>query len=482
MNLLFVATELSPIHGDAPLARRVGHLCTALCTLGHKVTVCAPAAGSAGLERFSFARRLTPVVVDFPRDRIAFHVLDGRLPSGVEVKLLVNDALAEAGGAQGSGDQPLWHAALCRAAIDLAAAEPVDWHVVHGVSLAGALLPLLASRSPRLAGAKRLLFLDGLVDQGRCSREWVERLGLGWEGFTPEGYEFFGDLNVLKAGLVSADSLVLDGHARLAESLTSEGAAGLEGVMRHRALDLVALPPGLDFARWNPATDPALPARYDAGQPDGKAICKADFQHRHGLPVQAGVPLVGLVPPLTDMARTLARILDRLLRCELQLVVPEGLDPAVDGAIPELLERWPRQVARVAHGEPELHQLLAAADVVVLDAPLRSDAETLLAALRYGALPVVRSSGLARDLVVDLEPGLESGNGFVVHEDDPNELLAVILRATASMRRETVFDELVSRVMGSPRSWEAVAGQLEQVYARLLSAVHTAAPEPCAES
>jgi len=313
-----------------------------------------------------------------------------------------------------------------------------------------------------------MLWMDDLAGHGRYPSSWVERLGLGWDEFTPEGYELFGDLSLLKAGMVNAHGLLMMGGAISRESLSIERADGLDGLLRSRADSLTTLLPGLDYTRWNPATDVLIPARFDAEQPDGKPHCKADLQHRLGLPVQSDVPLVGLIPPLDDFASSFASVLDRVLRGEVQLVAPRGLASPLDETLNEENEHWQRQVARCDLDERAMHQLLAAADILLLDAPRTPDTEILLAALRYGALPVVRPAGLAQDLVVDISPALDSGNGFLVHGDEPHELSAVLRRALSMRRSASRFGELLRRVMGEPCSWEHTAGQMEQVYSMLL--------------
>lgn len=469
MNLLFVSAEFAPLCGDEPLGRLLAGLTGALCGSGHDVTVVLPLRDPEVVDRFSFAFRLTPLEVKVGDETYSLRVFDGHLSSGVEIKFLGHDELFRGAPARPEDDAaPLRVALLAEGALSLAQAGSEPWHVVHGVSYAGALVPLVASRTAKVSDARRVLWLDDLDEEGRCDESWVEGLGLGRESFTPEGYELFGDLSLMKAGMANSHMMLTTNPSSLHDILSASSEEGLKGVMRARSDALTALLPGLDYSRWNPASDALIPARYDAEQPDGKPSCKAELQHCLGLPVRGETPLFILLPPAQDFASSLPQIFERILRSDVQLVAPRGLASSLGGAFEEAKERWPLQVAMSDFDETSQHRLLAGADVVLLDAPLRSDAELLLAAMRYGALPVVRSTGLARDLVVDLDPSLESGNGFFVESDDPAELTAVLRRALTSKRSGSRFGELLRRVMGQQCSWERTASQLEQVYAELL--------------
>src|SRR5258708_23956608 len=87
MDILFVATELSPFAKVGGLADVVSALSKALRQLGHKVTLAMPR--FLPLERGGLlvARRLTPLTFSMGPNPIEVTVYDGRLGSGVELVL-----------------------------------------------------------------------------------------------------------------------------------------------------------------------------------------------------------------------------------------------------------------------------------------------------------------------------------------------------------------------------------------------------------
>lgn len=470
MNLLFISAQLNPLCGETPLGHQVAHLGGALSALGHRVTAIAPLCVPEMVDRYSLARRLSPLVLSFPEEEVPVHIYNGKLPSGVEARLLGHESLFE-----DPERLPLSAATLCRAALQLAAEEGQGpWHILHAFGLSGALSPLLVKGvdpdDGALSGVKTVLTVEDLEQRGRCDSKWVDRLGLSWDDFTPDGFEFYGELDLLKAGLVSADHLVFSGHSNLGDFCAEGGGNGLEGLLRSRSHDSAALLPGLDFARWNPATDAVIPVRFDAVQRAGKISCKAHLQNKLGLPVRPEATIFGLIPPLLELAKPLSGVLERLLRAEVQLIAPDddSLDPALRELSAELKEKHPRQFARCPFDEEHQHLLLGGADFVVLDAPEDGAYEPLLAALRYGALPVTQAKGLARDLVVDLDGPLDSGNGLLIRDLDGLEVLATLQRACAAIRSGEPFQSTLDRAMAVRCSWEDRARQLEQIYAELL--------------
>jgi starch synthase len=470
MNLLFISDEISPLSGDSALGRAVAHLGGALCALGHTVTAVAPLRSPEAVVRYSLARRLSPVKVAFPDGEEPVLVFDGRLPSGVAVRLIQHDRLF----LEASPDEaPRREVLLARAALALAEHDVAGghaWHVVHGFSTAGALATRLTRAFPSLAQVKTVYCVGDLAERPRCDKSWVERLGLPWSDFTPDGFEFYGELDLVKAGLTAADRLLFCGPAAALDAFSEATGHGLDGLFRARRSAVASLAPGLDYSRWNPTVDALLPVRFDAAKRDGKLSCKTSLQHAVGLPVAPDAPLLAILPPAHDLSPVLTEAVDRILRADVQVIAVRGLDPALEAAFDALVAQWPRQVARTDGRDATVHALLGGADLAVIDAPAHCNAELLLAASRYGAIPIVRATGVARDLVVDLTASLESGNGFVLAGEvvDAHEAIAVLERACAAVRRRDRLGALLARTMTTNVSWERRAQTLEQVYADAL--------------
>ena len=74
--------------------------------------------------------------------------------------------------------------------------------------------------------------------------------------FRIDGLEFYGQINLLKGGIVNADAVTTVSSTYSREIQTPEFGCGLDGVLRTRAEQLHGILNGIDYPDWNPETDP----------------------------------------------------------------------------------------------------------------------------------------------------------------------------------------------------------------------------------
>src|SRR5690606_17561476 len=192
-------------------------------------------------------------------------------------------------------------AALAWAAAQLAGPAPAGgWRpdIVHGHDWQAGLMPAYLSLVPADRPGT-VMTIHNIAYQGWFPAETFGELGLPAAAFAIEGVEFHGGVGFLKAGLHYADRLTTVSRTYAEEIQTAEFGAGLDGLLRRRAADLTGIVNGVDYAVWNPATDPYLPAPYDADRLDAKAASKAALQQRLGLAQSPHAPVLAVVSRLT---------------------------------------------------------------------------------------------------------------------------------------------------------------------------------------
>ncbi len=216
---------------------------------------------------------------------------------------------------------------LSRGALQLCKA--LGWYpdIVHANDWQTALVPVYLNTvewAQPLHAAASLYTIHNLAYQGVTDRGALFLTGLGREHDNSNEFEHFGTLNLTKAALAHATLITTVSPTYAREIQTPAHGYGLDGVLRGRAGDLFGIVNGIDPEEWNPATDPHLPARFDAGDLRGKAVCKAELQKEAGLPVRQDVPLFGLVARLVPQKGidVLAHAIDRILDLDLQLDPP----------------------------------------------------------------------------------------------------------------------------------------------------------------
>jgi starch synthase len=246
--------------------------------------------------------------------------------------------------------------------------------------------------------------------------------------------------------------------------------AGLEGALRAHGDALLGITNGIDYAVWNPATDPALAVRYDAEDFANKARCKGALQKEIGLPIDANAPLVAYVGRMVAQKGTdlVAAAVPRLLRgTDAQVVVAGEGEGSIVSAVEAAAEKSHGRMAFArAASEVLVHRIFAGADLVVVPSRYEPCGLVQMYAQRYGALPVAHATGGLVDTIVDCDAKLETGTGFLFEEATADALLAATERAIAA-RTLPQWPALVRRAMRLDRGWERPARRYEQVYRSL---------------
>ena len=482
MEILFVSTELAPFVKVGGLADVAAALPKALRALGHKVTIVLPRFSSLEAGGLLVARRLTPLKFTLGEKTFDVTVFDGRLASQVDLVLVDAPGLFDRTGVYGEAgkdyeDNALRFAVLSRAAAELAkqraqAGTPFD--VVHcndwPTALVPAYLKQLTKEVPALVATRSVMTIHNVAHQGIFPKETFPTVGLGWDLFTIEGAEFYGRANLLKLGILSADAVTTVSPTYAREIQAEKGAYDLEGVLKARGASLVGITNGIDYGVWNPATDSALAARYDAEDTSSKARCRGALQNELGLPLDAAAPIVVSVGRIVPQKGTdlVAQALPKLLRAtEAQFAIAgDGPDDLVRKIEDAVAKSHGRAVFVRAASEVVVHRMFGAADFVLVPSRFEPCGLVQMYAQRYGALPVARATGGLVDTIVDCDANLETGTGFLFQEDSAEALLGATERAIAA-RSHAQWPALVRRVMRLDRGWERPARQYEQLFRQL---------------
>lgn len=475
MEILFVTTELAPYVKVGGLADVSSALPKTLKALGHRVTVVMPrfpAFEDAGLL---MARRLTPLRLALGETTYEVTVYDTRLSSQVELALIDVPGLFDRPGVYGEkgedyADNALRFAVLSRAAAEIARQRGGDgapFDVVHANDWPTALVPKYLKDLG--VSTPSVLTIHNVAHQGVFPRDMLATLGLSREDFTVEGAEFYGSVNLLKQGIVSADVVTTVSATYAQEIQTPEHGHRLDGVLRAKGR-VVGIANGIDYGVWNPATDSNLPARFDAEDAANKARCKGALRKELGFPLEPDVPIVSFVGRmvLQKGADLLAAALPRIVRgSDVQVIVAGSGDEALAAKVQAAADKTHGRAVYVgAASEPLVHRIFAASDILLVPSRFEPCGLVQLYAQRYGAVPVAHATGGLVDTIVDCDAKLETGTGFLFDEPTADALYAATQRAI-SAHASPRWAALRRRVMRLDRGWERAARQYEQAYKSL---------------
>ena len=339
--------------------------------------------------------------------------------------------------------------------------------IVHGHDWHAGLAPAyLAARGGDRPGS--VFTVHNLSYQGQFPAETFGSLGLPPHFFALQGLEFFGKVNFIKAGLHYADRITTVSPAYAREIQTAEQGCGMDGLLRSRAGALTGILNGVDPREWSPAADPRLPARYDAANLAGKAVCKTALQAALGLAAGATGPLLGVVSRLTRQKGLdlLLGALPRLLAGDGQLALLGAGDADLEQGFRAAAGAHPGAVAlRIGYDEDLAHAIVAGADAIAVPSRFEPCGLTQMYGLAYGTLPLVRRVGGLADTVRDA--GSPGGNGFVFDEATASALGAALDRVLALWRDPPGWAAVRRRGMGEDFGWEPSARRYVELYRAL---------------
>jgi starch synthase len=347
-----------------------------------------------------------------------------------------------------------------------------DWHA----ALAPVYLAAHGAARTRAARARSVLTVHNLAFQGRFPLGHFGELDLPAWMAGPAGVEFHGELRFLKGGLMFADRITTVSPTYAREILTHAGGHELDDVLRHRADRLVGIANGIDDALWNPATDPAIPAHYDATRLDGKAECRRALRAELGLAPRADAPLLAVVSRMTPQ-----KGLDLLLSALPQWLGAGGQVALLGSGEPGLEHAWtaaagaaPEAVAvRIGYDEPLAHRLVAGADVIAVPSRFEPCGLTQLYGLRYGTLPLVHRVGGLADTVVDADEAAlreDRATGFAFSGARVDALEQAMRHALDGWRHPVAWRRVMRRAMAQDTSWRVPAARYAALYRALLEA------------
>jgi starch synthase len=469
MRVLFCVSEAAPFAKTGGLADVAGALPAALRRQGLDVRVVMPLFRGIAREGLTFVRRFETTIGG---QALAGTVWQGAFPDGSPVYFVDCPILFDRAGLYGEGGRDYDDNLLRFAFFDQAAVALLEetWRpdLVHCHDWHAALIPayLRFRRNP----VPTLFTIHNLAHQGLFPAEQFPLTGLPGEAFVMDGVEFYGRVNVMKAGLVWAHVLSTVSETYAREIQTEEFGMGLQGLMRARSADLFGILNGVDYSQWDPAMDPHIPARYTPADLSGKATCKAALQREVGLPPDAGVPLIGTVARLVAQKGfdLLEAALDRLVAMGAQLVVLGTGEPAFEEAFRAASARWPRQVrAIIGFNEGLAHRLEAGADMFLMPSRFEPSGLNQLYSLRYGTVPIVRRTGGLADSIVDVSPETLRGgqaNGFVFEAYTSDALAAAVSRAIAAYRDPGLWRSIQQVGMRADFSWDRAAARYRALY------------------
>jgi starch synthase len=367
-------------------------------------------------------------------------------------------------------DNPERYAALSWVAARLAAEGVGKWRpeLLHLHDWQAALAPLYL-REMGLAGkVGTLLTIHNIAFHGLAPADRLKSLRLPQSEFHADGFEFYGGINALKAGLVYADKLSTVSPTYASELMTPEFGMGLDGVLRSRYADLVGILNGIDETVWNPRTDPEINP-YKSGRKKGAN--RAALLEEFGLEPGDG-PLAVVISRLTEQKGLdlLLSALPRFIARGGQLALLGSGDKSLEAAWLHAAGTMPQVSVHIGYDEAMSHRMMAGGDAIIIPSRFEPCGLTQLYGLRYGTIPVVALTGGLADTIIPantaaLAAGVPTGLQF--HPITADALAGSLLRLCDIFADKKAWDQMQRNAMRHPVGWDASAPRYAALYESL---------------
>jgi starch synthase len=476
MRILLASSEVHPYSKTGGLADMVGALGKALARAGNQVGIVTPLYLGVR-ERFPDLKPINiPLDVPLGLRRAHGEVWSLESAPGLTVYFVDHpDFYQRATLYQKEGvdysDNPERFMFFSKAVVHLALHLPWKPELVHANDWQTGFVALFLHHqrlSPGWANAPRVcMTIHNLAYQGVFPPSLYPLSNLPWDYFVPDGVEFYGNVNCLKAGIAYADAITTVSPRYAREITTEDYGCGLDGLLRKRAAILHGILNGVDYEEWDTINDSYIKAHFSSDDLAPKTLNKTELQAEFGLPVNPSVPLFGSISRLVEQKGVdiMLAALYEMLSAGIQFVQIGSGTPGFQRGYQDLARQFPdRASVRIGFDEGLSHRIEAGCDFFLMPSRFEPCGLNQMYSLRYGTVPIVRATGGLDDTVIDPRENPERANGIKFHECSARALSKSIRKAIALYEAPDLLRVFRRNGMTADFSWDRTAAEFLAVY------------------
>jgi len=479
LRLLLASSEVHPYSKSGGLADMVAALAKALGRAGHQVALVTPLYRGIR-ERFSDVRWFDyRIDVPLGQDRAQAEVWTTQPSENLTVYFIHRPEFYDRASLYNEGGvdypdnaQRFIFFSKCVAHL----ARYLSWQpeLVHVHDWQASLVPLMILHQRWHEGwasaPRTCLTIHNLAYQGNFPRPAYNFANLPSDYFNPDGVEYWGLLNCLKAGINYADLLTTVSPRYAREITTPEFGCGLDPALRARQDRLLGILNGVDYDEWNTTNNPSLKFPYSVDDLSAKNANKAELQKELGLPI-GDMPLFGSITRLADQKGVDIQLgaLEEMLSADLQFALLGSGSPEFERAYLSLARRYPKKVAvRLGYNQGLSHRIEAGSDFFLMPSRFEPCGLNQMYSQRYGSVPIVRVTGGLDDTVTDLTEDEGRADGIKFREYSVRALAKAIRKALVLYRSSELLAHMRRNAMRADFSWEKTSREFVDAYRRLL--------------
>ena len=454
MRVLFVAAEAAPIAKVGGMGDVVGTLPQALRDLGHDVRILMPYYGTL------------PDKMDVPEKHTwqgtalgkSFEIFEATLP-GTEVPLyLLGNAAFAPKYVYGSDDD--WRFAFFSRAAAVFCEEFWSPQVVHCHDWHTGLIPVYLADNAKFA---TVYTVHNLAYQGPA------RVRL--EEIDPTLDRMRGH-NAMSAAIYHADRVNAVSPTYARQIQTPEYGEGLQELLTAVSDKTIGIVNGIDPVLYDPATDRKIYQNYTVETIEKRAANKPALQGEVGLTVDPNMFLIGMVSRLVEQKGLdlVLQVIETFLSYTPSQVVILGTgDRQYESRLWDVATRFPgRMSVQLLYNDTLARRIYAGADGLLMPSRFEPCGISQMFAMRYGCIPLVRSTGGLADTVSHHDPIAGAGTGYCFLQYNAMDFYTCLVRSMEAYNFKAEWQALQKRAMSQDLSWKQSAAQYVDLYEAIL--------------
>lgn len=443
MNILVVSPEAGNWRRTSPLATAVNRMTDAFACAGAKVLTCSP-----------FYKEL---MVDVDSYKCIFTGTEKLQNKPYEIWVSEKDPLHTYIYNQDFFDRPhvygppderpytdnhLRFAFLASAALAYAEASNFACQAIMGHEWGGALAGTLARTLYTSYAADTPFFFNihNITYDFHVPSSEIEKIGLPREDYNMDGYEFWGKVSLLKAGILYATKVLFPSPGYRDAMLNTNLPGGLSGFLNRNADKLIGVQFGVSYQVWDFNDQDCLPIK------EAKRRARANLQQQLGIVFKDKMVIyVHLDSEAGNTSETLATILSDVAHLDVFLIVGTSSRNNADwNYYKEFATQYPDvmyllDLDKFMGDATRLRDTLAGSDVLFAANLREPSSSIILKAMAAGTLPLTgRTVGVSTMLTTySLETAGEA-NAFLVDDANaPHQMLRCVKDAENVYKTET---------------------------------------------
>ncbi|WP_456273567.1 glycogen synthase GlgA [Bacillus sp. AK031] len=476
MKVLFVVSECVPFIKSGGLADVAGSLPKELKSLGTDVRVILPKYQSIANEYKTRMKKVCDFSVSIGW-REQYCGIESLELDGVTFYFIDNEYYFKREGLYGYWDDGERFSYFTKAVLESLAHMEYEPDILHCHDWHTAMIPFMLRTQYQwrkgYSFIKTIFTIHNLQFQGIFPKEVMTGLlGIEESYFHPEQLEFYGNMNFMKAALLSSDYITTVSPTYRDEILTPYYGEKMEGVLRARVASLQGILNGIDDTYYSPEAGEEL-VPYSKDDLEGKKVNKAGLQKKFGLEQNPGIPVVSIVSRLTKQKGLdlVKGVFHEMMQENLQFILLGTGDQEFEQFFKEMAAIYPQKLrVTIGFNEDLAKQIYAGSDLFLMPSKFEPCGLGQMIALRYGTLPLVRETGGLNDSVKSYNEITKEGHGFSFRNFNAHDMLYTLKRALSFYYNDQeTWKNIVREAMGIDCGWAQSAFKYNQLYAKISS-------------